>query len=62
MIEARLTSVAPGKATGIAGVKGDAAEEHRLSRAAGSGPSEKIRRTVAEKRSAVGLDRKATRS
>jgi len=47
MIEARQTSVAPPKATGIAGAKGDAAEGYRLSRAGIPGPTEKIRRTVA---------------
>jgi hypothetical protein len=47
MIEARQTSVAPPKATGIAGAKGDAAEGYRFSRAGIPGPTEKIRRTVA---------------
>ena len=48
MIEARPTSVARVKATGIAGVKGDAAEGDRPARGRFSGPPEKIRRTVAK--------------
>ena len=47
MIEARLTTVVPLKATGIAGAKGDAAEGYRLFRAGMPGTQENMLRTVA---------------